>query len=105
MTPAGRRPAGGTRSLQAARPPIAPPSLLRASTTIVRRMPEMLLFACVVGGAIAVAGADDEGFLLPGIMVKTTVCTSAIVAMGWPATWRRASSTGSSPCPSRAPRY
>ena len=59
------------------RPPISPPSLLRASSTIVwrnllhiRRMPEMLLdvtvqsvmfvllFAFVFGGAIAAPGAD-----------------------------------------------
>jgi ABC transporter DrrB family efflux protein len=86
---------------QAARPPIAPPSLLRASSTIVwrnllhiRRMPEMLLdvtvqsvmfvllFAYVFGGAIAVTGADYKEFLLPGIMVQTMVFSSAIVAMG-----------------------
>ena len=89
----------GTRA--ASRPPIAPPSLLRASTTIVwrnlvhiRRMPEMLLdvtvqsvmfvllFAYVFGGAIAVAGASYKEFLLPGIMVQTMVFSSAIVAMG-----------------------
>jgi ABC transporter DrrB family efflux protein len=85
----------------AARPPISPPSLLRASATIVwrnlvhiRRMPEMLLdvtvqsvmfvllFAYVFGGAIAVRGADYKEFLLPGIMVQTMVFSSAIVAMG-----------------------
>src|SRR3712207_15181 len=84
-----------------ARPPISPPSLLRASSTIVwrnllhiRRMPEMLmdvtvqpvvfvlLFAYVFGGAIAVRGADYKEFLLPGIMVQTMVFSSAIVAMG-----------------------
>jgi ABC-2 type transport system permease protein len=85
----------------ATRPPINPPSLLRASTTIVwrnllhiRRMPEMLLdvtvqsvmfvllFAYVFGGAIDVRGADYKEFLLPGIMVQTMVFSSAIVAMG-----------------------
>jgi len=85
----------------ATRPPISPPSLLRASSTIVwrnllhiRRMPEMLLdvtvqsvmfvllFAYVFGGAIAVRGADYKEFLLPGIMVQTMVFSSAIVAMG-----------------------
>jgi ABC transporter DrrB family efflux protein len=84
-----------------ARPPISPPSLLRASSTIVwrnlvhiRRMPEMLLdvtvqsvmfvllFAYVFGGAIAVAGSNYKEFLLPGIMVQTMVFSSAIVAMG-----------------------
>jgi ABC transporter DrrB family efflux protein len=84
-----------------ARPPIHPPSLLRASSTIVwrnlvhiRRMPEMLLdvtvqsvmfvllFAYVFGGAIAVNGASYKEFLLPGIMVQTMVFSSAIVAMG-----------------------
>jgi ABC-2 type transport system permease protein len=85
----------------AERPPIHPPSLLRASTTIVwrnlihiRRMPEMLLdvtvqsvmfvllFAYVFGGAIAVDGSNYREFLLPGIMVQTMVFSSAIVAMG-----------------------
>jgi ABC transporter DrrB family efflux protein len=84
-----------------ARPPISPPSLVRASSTIVwrnlvhiRRMPEMLLdvtvqsvmfvllFAYVFGGAIAVAGSNYREFLLPGIMVQTMVFSSAIVAMG-----------------------
>jgi ABC transporter DrrB family efflux protein len=84
-----------------ARPPISPPSLLRASRTIVwrnlvhiRRMPEMLLdvtvqsvmfvllFAYVFGGAINTPGADYKEFLLPGIMVQTMVFSSAIVAMG-----------------------
>ncbi len=83
------------------RPPISPPSLLRAASTIVwrnlihiRRMPEMLLdvtvqsvmfvllFAYVFGGAIAVAGSNYREFLLPGIMVQTMVFSSAIVAMG-----------------------
>ncbi|SNS32048.1 ABC-2 type transport system permease protein [Geodermatophilus saharensis] len=83
------------------RPQIDPPSLLRASATIVwrnlihiRRMPEMLLdvtvqsvmfvllFAYVFGGAIAVAGSNYREFLLPGIMVQTMVFSSAIVAMG-----------------------
>ena len=90
-----------TRRAPTARPPISPPSLLRASATIVwrnllhiRRMPEMLLdvtvqsvmfvllFAYVFGGAIAVDGADYKEFLLPGIMVQTMVFSSAIVAMG-----------------------
>ena len=84
-----------------ARPPIHPPSLVRASATIVwrnllhiRRMPEMLLdvtvqsvmfvllFAYVFGGAIAVQGSNYREFLLPGIMVQTMVFSSAIVAMG-----------------------
>ncbi len=84
-----------------ARPPIHPPSLLQASSTIVwrnllhiRRMPEMLLdvtvqsvmfvllFAYVFGGAIAVSGSNYREFLLPGIMVQTMVFSSAIVAMG-----------------------
>ena len=83
------------------RPPIHPPSLLRASSTIVwrnlihiRRMPEMLLdvtvqsvmfvllFAYVFGGAIAVAGSNYREFLLPGIMVQTMVFSSAVVATG-----------------------
>ena len=83
------------------RPAISPPSLLRASGTIVwrnllhiRRMPEMLLdvtvqsvmfvllFAYVFGGAIAVIGSNYREFLLPGIMVQTMVFSSAIVAMG-----------------------
>jgi ABC transporter DrrB family efflux protein len=90
-----------TPRTRAARPQITPPSLLRASATIVwrnlvhiRRMPEMLmdvtvqsvmfvlLFAYVFGGAIAVRGADYKEFLLPGIMVQTMVFSSAIVAMG-----------------------
>jgi ABC-2 type transport system permease protein len=83
------------------RPAIAPPSLLRASATIVwrnlihiKRMPEMLLdvtvqsvmfvllFAYVFGGSIAVEGSNYREFLLPGIMVQTMVFSSAIVAMG-----------------------
>ncbi|MGY2129543.1 ABC transporter permease [Blastococcus sp. SYSU DS0617] len=83
------------------RPPIHPPSLVRASMTIVwrnlihiRRMPEMLLdvtvqsvmfvllFAYVFGGAIAVEESNYREFLLPGIMVQTMVFSSAIVAMG-----------------------
>ena len=90
-----------TARAQVARPPISPPSLLKASATIVwrnllhiRRMPEMLLdvtvqsvmfvllFAYVFGGAIAVAGSNYREFLLPGIMVQTMVFSSAIVAMG-----------------------
>jgi ABC transporter DrrB family efflux protein len=92
---------GTTAPSPSARPPISPPSLLRASTTIVwrnlihiRRMPEMLLdvtvqsvmfvllFAYVFGGAIEVAGSNYREFLLPGIMVQTMVFSSAIVAMG-----------------------
>ncbi len=83
------------------RPAITPPSLPRASATIVwrnlihiKRMPEMLLdvtvqsvmfvllFAYVFGGSIAVAGSSYREFLLPGIMVQTMVFSSAIVAMG-----------------------
>ncbi len=90
-----------TRPPATARPEIHPPSLLRASSTIVwrnlvhiRRMPEMLLdvtvqsvmfvllFAYVFGGAIAVAGTNYREFLLPGIMVQTMVFSSAIVAIG-----------------------
>ncbi len=88
-------------SLQLTRPPIAPPSLARASATVVwrnlihiRRMPEMLLdvtvqsvmfvllFAFVFGGSIAVAGSNYKEFLLPGIMVQTMVFSAAIVATG-----------------------
>ena len=84
-----------------ARPVITPPSLMRASATIVwrnlihiRRMPELLLdvtvqsvmfvllFAYVFGGSIAVSGSSYREFLLPGIMVQTMVFSSAIVAMG-----------------------
>nr|CAA9315233.1 MAG: Efflux ABC transporter, permease protein [uncultured Nocardioidaceae bacterium] len=84
------------------RPPIHPPSMLSASTTIVwrnllhiRRMPEMLLdvtvqsvmfvllFAYVFGGSIQVPGGFDyKEFLLPGIMAQTMVFSSAVVAMG-----------------------
>ena len=90
-----------TRPRATARPEIHPPSLLRASGTIVwrnlvhiRRMPEMLLdvtvqsvmfvllFAYVFGGAIAVAGSNYREFLLPGIMVQTMVFSSAVVATG-----------------------
>jgi ABC-2 type transport system permease protein len=90
-----------TRLAPAQRPPIHPPSLVRASMTIVwrnlihiRRMPEMLLdvtvqsvmfvllFAYVFGGAIDVEGSNYREFLLPGIMVQTMVFSSAIVAMG-----------------------
>jgi ABC transporter DrrB family efflux protein len=84
-----------------ARPTMKPPSLLKASVTIVwrnllhiRRMPEMLLdvtvqsvmfvllFAYVFGGAIDVPGSNYREFLVPGIMVQTIVFSSAIVAMG-----------------------
>jgi ABC transporter DrrB family efflux protein len=87
---------------QYTRPPISPPSLARASATVVwrnllhiRRMPEMLLdvtvqsvmfvllFAYVFGGSINPPGeASYKEFLLPGIMVQTMVFSSAIVAMG-----------------------
>jgi len=86
----------------ASRPPIHPPSMVGASTTIVwrnllhiRRMPEMLLdvtvqsvmfvllFAYVFGGSIDVPGGGDyKEFLLPGIMAQTMVFSSAVVAMG-----------------------
>ncbi len=90
-----------TRPAATARPEIHPPSLLRASSTIVwrnlvhiRRMPEMLLdvtvqsvmfvllFSYVFGGAIAVAGTNYREFLLPGIMVQTMIFSSAVVATG-----------------------
>jgi ABC transporter DrrB family efflux protein len=80
---------------------IAPPSLPRATVTVVwrnlihiKRMPEMLLdvtvqsvmfvllFAYVFGGSIDVPGTNYKEFLLPGIMVQTMVFSSAIVAMG-----------------------
>ncbi len=84
------------------RPPINPPSMLRASTTVVwrnlihiKRMPEMLmdvtvqsvmfvlLFAYVFGGSIDPPGPIPyKEFLLPGIMVQTMVFSSAVVAMG-----------------------
>jgi len=84
------------------RPPISPPSLLRASTTVVwrnlihiKRMPEMLmdvtvqsimfvlLFAYVFGGSIDPPGNTPyKEFLLPGIMAQTMVFSSAVVAMG-----------------------
>lgn len=86
---------------QPTRPPIAPPSMMSASATIVwrnlihiRRMPEMLmdvtvqsvmfvlLFAYVFGGSIAVEGTNYREFLLPGIMVQTMVFSSAVVATG-----------------------
>ena len=88
-------------TLQTTRPVIAPPSLPRATVTVVwrnlihiRRMPEMLLdvtvqsvmfvllFAYVFGGSIEVPGTNYKEFLLPGIMVQTMVFSSAIVAMG-----------------------
>jgi len=88
-------------SLQLNRPPIEPPNVVKASTTVVwrnlihiRRMPEMLLdvtvqsvmfvllFAYVFGGSINVPGSNYKEFLLPGIMVQTMVFSSAIVAMG-----------------------
>ncbi|KAA1396146.1 ABC transporter permease [Aeromicrobium ginsengisoli] len=84
------------------RPPISPPSMLRASATVVwrnlihiKRMPEMLmdvtvqsvmfvlLFAYVFGGSINPPGPIPyKEFLLPGIMVQTMVFSSAVVAMG-----------------------
>jgi ABC transporter DrrB family efflux protein len=88
-------------SLEMTRPPIAPPSLAQASTTVVwrnllhiRRMPEMLLdvtvqpvifvllFAFVFGGSIDVPGSSYREFLLPGIMAQTIVFSAAIVATG-----------------------
>ncbi len=91
-----------TTMLTASRPPISPPSMLRASGTIVwrnlihiKRMPEMLLdvtvqsvmfvllFAYVFGGSIDPPGAVSyKEFLLPGIMVQTMIFSSAVVAMG-----------------------
>lgn len=84
------------------RPPITPPSMLRASATVVwrnlihiKRMPEMLmdvtvqsimfvlLFAYVFGGSINPPGdIPYKEFLLPGIMAQTMVFSSAVVAMG-----------------------
>jgi ABC transporter DrrB family efflux protein len=84
------------------RPPITPPSMLRASATVVwrnlihiKRMPEMLmdvtvqsimfvlLFAYVFGGSINPPGdISYKEFLLPGIMAQTMVFSSAVVAMG-----------------------
>lgn len=88
-------------SQQLARPPIAPPSVVKASATVVwrnlihiKRMPEMLLdvtvqsvmfvllFAYVFGGSIEVPGSNYKEFLLPGIMVQTMVFSSATVAIG-----------------------
>ena len=90
-----------TTMITNSRPPISPPSLLRASATVVwrnlihiKRMPEMLmdvtvqsvmfvlLFAYVFGGSIDVPGSNYKEFLLPGIMVQTMVFSSAVVAMG-----------------------
>lgn len=84
------------------RPPISPPSMLRASGTVVwrnlihiKRMPEMLmdvtvqsvmfvlLFAYVFGGSINPPGDTPyKEFLLPGIMAQTMIFSSAVVAMG-----------------------
>ena len=88
-------------TILASRPPIAPPSIIRASMTVVwrnlihiKRMPEMLmdvtvqpimfvlLFAYVFGGSIAVPGSNYREFLLPGIMAQTIVFSSVIVAIG-----------------------
>lgn len=91
-----------TTMISNSRPPISPPSLLRASGTVVwrnlihiKRMPEMLmdvtvqsvmfvlLFAYVFGGSIDPPGETSyKEFLLPGIMVQTMVFSSAVVAMG-----------------------
>lgn len=91
-----------TTMMSSSRPPISPPSLLRASGTVVwrnlihiKRMPEMLmdvtvqsvmfvlLFAYVFGGSIDPPGESSyKEFLLPGIMVQTMVFSSAVVAMG-----------------------
>jgi ABC transporter DrrB family efflux protein len=91
-----------TTMFTASRPPIEPPSMLRASGTIVwrnlihiKRMPEMLLdvtvqsvmfvllFAYVFGGSIQPPGdVSYKEFLLPGIMVQTMIFSSAVVAMG-----------------------
>ncbi|MDQ3158023.1 MAG: ABC transporter permease [Actinomycetota bacterium] len=90
-----------TTMITNSRPPISPPSLFRASATVVwrnlihiKRMPEMLmdvtvqsvmfvlLFAYVFGGSIDVPGSNYKEFLLPGIMVQTMVFSSAVVAMG-----------------------
>ncbi len=91
-----------TTIISNSRPPISPPSLLRASGTVVwrnlihiKRMPEMLmdvtvqsimfvlLFAYVFGGSINPPGdVSYKEFLLPGIMAQTMVFSSAVVAMG-----------------------
>ncbi|MGA9101344.1 ABC transporter permease, partial [Aeromicrobium sp.] len=91
-----------TTMFTATRPPINPPSMLRASGTIVwrnlihiKRMPEMLLdvtvqsvmfvllFAYVFGGSIQPPGdVSYKEVLLPGIMVQTMIFSSAVVAMG-----------------------
>ena len=91
-----------TTMFTSTRPPISPPSMLRASGTIVwrnlihiKRMPEMLLdvtvqsvmfvllFAYVFGGSIQPPGdVSYKEFLLPGIMVQTMIFSSAVVAMG-----------------------
>ena len=83
------------------RPTINPPSLLRASGTIVwrnlihiKRMPEMLLdvtvqsvmfvllFAYVFGGAIETPGFDYVDFLMPGIIVQSMVFGGFVTALG-----------------------
>ncbi|MEV7397880.1 ABC transporter permease [Aeromicrobium sp. NPDC092404] len=91
-----------TTTTSTTRPPISPPSMLRASSTVVwrnlihiKRMPEMLmdvtvqsimfvlLFAYVFGGSINPPGdVSYKEFLLPGIMAQTMVFSSAVVAMG-----------------------
>jgi len=92
-----------TTMLTATRPPINPPSMLRASATVVwrnlihiKRMPEMLmdvtiqpvmfvlLFAYVFGGSIAVDGspAGYREWLMAGIMGQTIAFASFIVAVG-----------------------
>ena len=88
-------------TIRSERPIAIPPSLARASATVVwrnlihiKRMPEMLLdvtiqpvmfvllFAFVFGGSIDIPGTNYREFLLPGIMVQTMVFSSAVVAMG-----------------------
>lgn len=88
-------------TITATRPPISPPSIARASMTVVwrnlihiKRMPEMLmdvtvqpimfvlLFAYVFGGSISVPGSNYREFLLPGIMAQNIVFSSMIVAIG-----------------------
>ena len=88
------------RRAPAERPPIHPPSLLRASTTIVwrnlihiRRMPEMLLdvtvqsvmfvllFAYVFGGAIKTDTSNYVTYLLPGILLITVASGIAYTAV------------------------
>ncbi|MEO6472105.1 MAG: ABC transporter permease [Aeromicrobium sp.] len=88
-------------TITATRPPISPPSIAKASMTVVwrnlihiKRMPEMLmdvtvqpimfvlLFAYVFGGSIDIPGSNYREFLLPGIMAQTIVFSAMIVAIG-----------------------